>query len=453
MIKKGGTEMGAVIGFLEKYFVPFAGRLGAQRHLVAIRDGFVAIMPLIMVGAMAVLINSLPLPAYQDLMKNVFGEFWKTFGVNLWNGTFAVMSLLVVFTISSNLAKSYHSDALGAGVVSFASLLILYTGSAKDWALPYGFLGAQGLFVALFVAIVGTEVFVRLLGNPKLVIKMPEGVPPAVAKSFAALIPSIVVLSIFAAIKCFTMAIGIMDIHKAIFDAIQAPISGLADHLGSAILVAFLIHLLWFFGLHGTNILGPLLNAVYLPAINDNIAAFKAGVAIPHIVTLPFFDAFVHMGGAGTTICLLAAIYIASKRKQDRAIANLGTAPGIFNINEPVMFGMPIVLNPVLLIPFILTPIILTIITYSAMASGIVPKTVAMMPWTTPPIIGGFLVTGCSISGALLAVFNLVVGVVIYLPFVMLAEKLEKNDEISEDTAKGVVAHGTNRNEYYTEKR
>ncbi|VBB05159.1 phosphotransferase system eiic [Lucifera butyrica] len=422
--------MGKIINFLEKYFVPFAGRMGSQRHLVAIRDGFVAIMPLILVGALAVLINSLPVPAYQNLMTDIFGKSWKSFGGNLWTGTFAVMSLLVVVSTSYSLAKSYDKDGLAAALVSFGSLIMLYNGSAKDWAIPFGFLGAQGLFVALFAALIATELFVRLMGNPKLIIKMPAGVPPAVGKSFAALIPSVVVLTLFGIVRCLTTAFGVPDIHQAIFKAIQAPISGLADHMGSAILVAFLVHILWFFGLHGTNILGPILNAVYLPAINDNIAAFQAGQPIPHIVTMPFFDAFVWMGGAGTTISLIIALFIAGKRKNNRSIAKLAAAPAVFNINEPMMFGLPIVLNPIYLIPFVLSPVVLTIITYTAIASGLVPRTIAMMPWTTPPVIGGFLVTG-SLAGGLLALMNLVIGVIIYIPFIILSERYENKAELS----------------------
>lgn len=421
--------MGSVIAFLEKNFVPIAGRVGSQRHLVAIRDGFVAIMPLILVGALAVLINSFPVDAYQDTMKAIFGgDVWKSFGGNLWNGTFAVMSLLVTFSTAYNLAKSYNADGIAAGLVSFGSLIMLYSGSEKDWALPFPFLGAQGLFVALFVALVATEIFVKLAGNPKLIVKMPEGVPPAVAKSFAALIPSIVVLTVFGVLKCLTVAVGIPNIHEAVFKAIQAPISGLADHLGSAIFVAFLVHLLWFFGLHGTNILGPLLNAVYLPAIESNIAAFQAGQPIPHIVTMPFFDAFVWMGGAGCTFGLVVAIFIAGKRKSNRSIASLSAAPVLFNINEPMMFGMPIVLNPIYLLPFVITPIILTVTTYMAISMGIVPRTIAMMPWTTPPVIGGFLVTG-SVMGALLALVNLAISVVLYIPFIIMGERYEAKAE------------------------
>lgn len=433
--------MGKLIAFLEEHFVPIAGRIGSQRHLVAVRDGFVAIMPLILVGALAVLINSFPIDAYQNFMTSLFGDTWKNFGGNLWNGTFAVMALLVTFSTSYNLAKSYQADGLAAGLVSFGSLIMLYSASEKDWALPFGFLGAQGLFVALFVALVATEIFVRLAGNPKLIINMPDGVPPAVAKSFASLLPSIIVLTIFCLLKILTVSAGIPNIHEAIFKAIQAPISGLADHIGSAMLVAFLVHILWFFGLHGTNILGPLLNAVYLPAINDNIAALQAGLPIPHIVTMPFFDAFVWMGGAGCTFGLVAALFIAGKRKNNRSIAKLSAGPVAFNINEPMMFGMPIVLNPIYLIPFVLTPLVLTVTTYFAISTGIVPRTIAMMPWTTPPVIGGFLVTG-SVMGALLSLINLAIAVVVYIPFIVMGERYEAKLEQAEKDTEEKIASG-----------
>jgi cellobiose PTS system EIIC component len=209
---------------------------------------------------------------------------------------------------------------------------------------------------------------------------------------------------------------------------LYSPISGLADQLGSAMLVAFLIHILWFFGLHGSNIMLPITNAVYLPNINDNIAAFQAGQSIPHIVTPPFFDAFVWMGGAGTTISLVAALMIAAKRRDMKDMTKLTAAPALFNINEPMLFGLPICLNPIYLIPFVLSPMVLTITTYLAIASGIVPRTIAMMPWTTPPVIGGFLVTG-SAMGALLALVNIGIGILIYLPFVILAQKQEDRKE------------------------
>ncbi|WP_291569220.1 PTS sugar transporter subunit IIC [Clostridium sp. UBA4548] len=420
--------MKRVMDFLEKYFVPFAGKIGSQRHLVAIRDGFVAIMPLILVGSLAVLFNNFPIPGWGDFMKGIFGEKWNSFGGTLWNGTFAIMSLLVVFTISYNLAKSYEKDGLTAGVVSFGSLLMLYAGSAKDWALPYGYLGAQGLFVALFVSLVATELFVKLMGNKRLVIKMPDGVPPAVGRSFAALLPSLIVLAIFGALKILLDLVGIPDIHQFIFKLIQEPLLGLASSLPAALLVVFLVHLLWFFGLHGTNILLPITSALFLPLMEANVKAFQAGQAAENIVTSSFFDTFVYMGGAGSSICLLIAILIIGKRQENKAKAKLGIAPAAFNINEPVLFGMPLVLNPIYAIPFIFLPVLLTIISYGAIAIGLVPKTIAIVHWTMPPIISGFLATG-SVMGIILQLVNICIGILVYMPFVMVAEKHAKELE------------------------
>lgn len=420
--------------FLENHFVPVAGKIGAQRHLVAIRDGFVALMPLIIAGSMAVLINNLPVPGFQNLMNSIFGsDVWKGLGGNVYNGSIAVMALLVNFSISYNLAKGYNSDAMAAGVVSVASLMAIMQAAEGAYAVPYSSLGALGLFVSIIVALLSTEIFVRLLGNPKLVVKMPEGVPPAVAKSFAALFPAVLTITLFAFIKLIATAVGIIDIHATIYQLIQRPLSSMANTLGAAMAIAIFNHVLWFFGLHGPNILEPVMQAVYLPALEANMTAFASGQAIPNIVTKPFFDTFVYMGGSGTTICLIIAIYIASKRKHYRYLANMGAPTGVFNINEPVIFGLPIVLNPVFFIPFVLTPLALTIFSYLTTAAGIVPKTIAMVPWTTPPIISGILATG-SWRGAVLQLVNIAIGIVIYLPFIIMAERLEDKKEAQKQT-------------------
>lgn len=420
------------IEFMERHFVPVAAKFGSQRHLVAIRDGFVAIMPLIVLGSFAVLINNLPIPPFQNFMNMVFGESWKSLGGNIWNGSFAIMSLLVVFTISYSLAKHYDSNALAAGVLSFGCLLMLYNGSAADWALPYAFLGAQGLFVAIFVALVATEIFVHLLKNKKLVIKMPEGVPPAVSKSFAALIPGAITLVVFSLFRILLVAVQIPDIHNTIFKVIQQPLMGLANSLGAALIIVLLVHILWFFGLHGGNIILPVTSALFLPLMDANIAAFQNGQPIPNVITSGFFDSFVYMGGAGTTLCLLIALFIAGKREENRSIAKLGIGPGIFNINEPVLFGVPLVLNPIYVIPFVLTPVVITIISWLSITVGLVPKTVSVPNWTIPPVLNGFLATG-SWRGAVLNIVCLAIGILIYLPFVAIAEKYQAKSQVEAD--------------------
>ncbi len=436
--------MQGIINFLEKYFVPVAGRIGGQRHLVAIRDGFVALMPLIIAGSFAVLINNLPVPAYQEFMTNLIPT-WKSFGGNIWWGSFAVISLFLVFTVAYNLAKSYDANALGAGVVALANFAILIPQSAQvtspggeafaAWGnINWTYTNAQGMFVAIIVALISTEIFVRLSRSDKLTIKMPESVPPAAVKSFASLIPGMITLSVFALSAIFLATTAEGSLFAIIAKYVAAPLTSVADSFGSAIGIVFMNQLLWFFGLHGSQIIGSIVEPVLLPMITANMDAVAAGLEPTHIVTKSFLDAFVYLGGSGTTIGLLIAIILGSKRKQDKEIAKLGVGPGLFNINEPVLFGMPIVLNPWYFIPFLFGPVILSGFSYLAIASGVFPKTIAMIPWTTPPILGGILATGHYMGGVLAAI-NLVLAIGMYLPFVYMQGVLEGKNEDKQNNA------------------
>ncbi len=408
-------------------FIEIAGRIGAQRHLVAIRDGFVAIMPLIIVGSLAILINNFPPLGelnFVEWMNGIFGEGnWQAVGGSIWNGTFAVLGLLIAFSIAYNLAKSYEVDGLSAGLISAAAYIMLVP-ETPDWGLSFAWLGAQGLFVAIIIALVLTEIF-RFLVKSKFTIKMPEGVPDGVARSFTALIPATIILIIVGFFQAMMNVFAEISIFELIFNVIQEPLQGLGNTLPAAIVVSFLNHLLWFFGLHGTNIIGSVIEPVYLPLIQTNLELFQGGMSafeVPYIVTKPFLDSFVFMGGSGATIALLIAIFIVIRHEKNhpyREVAKLSAPAGLFNINEPVIFGLPIVLNPVMLIPFILVPVTLTVTSYIALATGIVPKTVAILPWTTPPILSGYLVTGGSWRGIALQLFNLTLAVLMYIPFIM----------------------------------
>ncbi|WP_050615631.1 PTS cellobiose transporter subunit IIC [Bacillus testis] len=412
--------MNKFIQFLEKYFVPFAGKIGSQRHLVAIRDGFVAIMPLIILGSFATLINGLPFEGYQNFMVKIFGEGWTDLGGNIWKGSFAILSLLVSIGISYNLAKSYKVDGLSAALVTFGALIIMTPVTATEGGLDFGWMGAQGLFVSLIVSLISTEIF-RWLIQKNFTIKMPNGVPTAVARSFAALLPATVVFVVFALIFLLFTHAG-TSLHTIIFETIQNPLTGLSNTLPSAIIFSLLIHLLWFFGLHGTNILGPIMETIYLPSIEKNIEAFKSGVDVFSdqlaTITKPFFDVYVHLGGAGATLALIVAIFLVAKSAQYTSIGRVTAPAGLFNINEPVLFGVPIVLNPILVIPFVLVPIVLTCTSYFAISMGLVPKTVALVPWSMPPIISGYLVSGGHWQGIALQIFNFMVAVALYIPFV-----------------------------------
>lgn len=412
--------MNGFIAFMEKYFIPYASKIGGQRHLVAVRDGFIATMPLMILGSFATLINNLPIKFYQNFMNHLFGEAnWKSFGTNLWNGTFAILALLIAFTVAYNLAKSYDKDALSAGVISVSSFFAI--GALTNASG----LSSTGLFLSLIIALISTEIFIRLSGNPKLIIKMPDGVPPAVARSFAALFPAMITVSIFALITTFFFAAGVKDIVGSFYKLVQEPFMGLANTWPAALLLAFISAFLWFFGLHGANIIDPFMQTINAPAITANAAAVAAGKEAPYIVNKPFFDAFVNIGGTGATLGLIIAIFIVARRhKAYRTVSNLSAAPGIFNINEPMMFGLPIVLNPIMFIPYILTPLVIVSIAYVATKIHLVPAATILVPWTTPPIIGGVLATQ-SWTGGVLAAVNLVIATLIYIPFAKVAELQE----------------------------
>lgn len=415
-----------MFSFLERSFVPVAARIGNQRHLVAIRDGFITIMPLTIVGSFAVLINNLPIKGYQNLLDSIWDHgTWTQWGGNMWGATFGVISLLLAFSIAYHLAKSYDKDALSAGVIGLSSYMTF--GTFGEGGLTGLTTGTGGIFVAIIIALLSSEIFSRLSGNRRLLIRMPESVPPAVSKSFAALLPAMITIATFALIRTIISAgFNIPDIIGSFYTFIQEPFMGLTNTWIAALILAFIPAFLWTFGIHGANIIDPFMQTINLPAIDANVAALTAGEAAPYIINKPFFDAFVNMGGSGTTIALIIAIFlIARKNKQYRTVGNLSAAPGLFNINEPLLFGLPIVLNPVLFIPFILTPMVNVSIAYFATKLGMVPAATIAAPWTTPPIINGFLVTQ-SWQGAALSFVLIAISVCIYLPFVAMANKATK---------------------------
>lgn len=416
--------MNKFIDFMEKHFIPVAAKIGAQRHLVAIRDSFMVTMPLMILGALAVMINnlSLSIPAFGKFMDGIFhGESWKGFGGAVWGGTFGVLSVFIAFLVAYNLAQYYKKDPIASGVVSVACFFAL--GASQSG------MNSTGLFIALIVGIIVGEIFPRLLGNEKLVINMPDGVPPAVAKGFASLFPAMIMVSLFGLFTAILAGIGIPDMFASFYKVVQEPFMGLANSYGSVLFLAFINPFIFFFGIHSGNILDPFLQTINAPAIEANAAAVAADKVAPYIVNKPFLDSFVNMGGTGVSIGLIIAIFLVGrKNKPFMVVNNLSVAPGLFNINEPLLFGLPVVLNPILFVPFIIAPMVCVTIAYFATKFGIVPAATVMPPWVTPPVIGGILATQ-SFAGGILAAVNVAVATLIYIPFVIMANIQEAKKE------------------------
>ena len=432
--------------WMEEHFVPVAAKIGSQKHLVAVRDAFISIMPITMAGAFAVLLNVFvrDLPTTYLPQLDIATKMGWLIGINgnVWWGTLAVLALAFVFALGYNLSKAYKTNALAGGLVAFSSFIAVtpqiaaIAGAGPEgtdvvgWGfLNWSFLDARGLFTALIIGFISTLIYANLM-NRNVTIKLPDSVPPAVSKAFASIIPGVIAiyacgfLAWLVATTCGGVSIG-----ELIFKYIQMPFLGVSQGLGSVIVVVLAVQLFWFFGLHGTNVLGAVLDGTYLTAQTMNASAAQAGEAMKFIWTRGSFDAFVWMGGAGCTLALIIAVFLFSKRADSKAVAKLSAPMGVFNINEPVVFGMPIVLNPIYFIPWLLVPVVLTVVAYLATSMGLVPYVSVVVPWVVPPVIYAWLATGGSFAAALLAIVNLAIAVAIWSVFVIVANSVDAAEE------------------------
>lgn len=434
------------MSWMEEKFVPVAAKIGSQRHLVAVIDAFIAIMPITMVGSIAVLLNvflrDLPnnygAPGFAKLMSPII-----SINGNVWFGSIAILSLVFVFALGYNISQDYKANPIAGGLVAFASYVVFLpqqaqfeaeingvTAMVENWGfINVNYLGAQGLFTALITGMISTLIYVKLM-NKKVTIKLPDSVPPAVNKAFASIIPGVVAIYFAAIVSYLITRYANTTLNDLIQNYIQLPLLGLSQGIFSVILLSFLVQLFWFFGLHGHNVLAPILDGIYQPALIQNIDHFTKGGSIdtlPYIWTRGSFDAFSQMGGSGVTIALIIAIFLFSRKEQSKAVAKLGVSMGVFNINEPIIFGMPIVLNPIYIIPFLIIPPICCTIGYVATALGIIPPVFVAVPWVLPPGIYAFFATGGSILAALVSLFNVFVAFLIWTPFVLIANRIKEN--------------------------
>ncbi|MBG0973419.1 PTS cellobiose transporter subunit IIC [Bacillus sp. SRB3LM] len=433
-----------MIRFLEKYVMPIAGKVAEQRHLQAIRDGIILTMPFLIIGSFFLIISALPIPGYNEFMAGLFGENWQRALGYPVSATFNIMALIAVFGIAYRLGEYYKVDALASGALSLVTFLLAtpfqvayIIPSTKEsvlveGAIPAVLMGSQGLFVAMIIALISTELY-RFIVQKKIIIKMPETVPPAVTRSFAALVPGFIVVTVIWILRLIIENTSFGSIHNIVGQILQEPLSVLGASLWGAIIAVILVHVLWSCGIHGATIVGGVMSPVWLSLMDQNRIAYQAGQDIPNTITAQFFDLWIYMGGSGATLALVVGMLLFARSQQLKSIGRLSIAPGIFNINEMVTFGMPIVMNPILLIPFILVPVVLTIVSYFAMEWGLVARpSGAAVPWTTPILFSGYLGSGGKLSGVVLQLVNFALAFFIYLPFLKIWDKQKVAEEKGE---------------------
>lgn len=408
---------------LQRILMPVAEKLDSNRYLTAIKNGFFAAMPLLIIGSIFLLFTQIPIPAYLNFMESVLGENWMSYFLKVNSMAMDVMTIYVLFGIAKNLASYYKIDEVSGQAASVFAFLILTPTFSFDGAsyLPVGNFGAAGLFVGMLSAIFAIEIF-RLVTQQGWTIKMPDSVPANVARSFEALIPALIVAIVFNFVRIGFSATSFETAHNFIFTVLQTPLLAVGKSLPATLFVLLLEALFWSFGIHGSNIIGSVMTPIYTALTVENATAVAAGNLPTNIINGQFYNNFVKMGGTSGTIGLAIAMVFFSKSQQYKTLGKLSIGPAIFNINEPLVFGVPIVLNPIMLIPFIATPLVLAVVAYAAFATGLVPiANGANLPWTMPPIFAGFIVSGW--RGALLQAVQIGISFGMYYVFFSIEDR------------------------------
>lgn len=421
-----------------------------QRHLAAIKYAFADLMPIIIAGSFCTLFQNVICSTTEGFVSlaNIPGMDWLGNLSPIFSaanyGTMNFLAIGAVILISMYVAESYGIKDKILPLTAIASFISLCTTSmnvtigeetkAVSNVLSNTYTSAQGLFVAMMVALVCAEIYCRIVKSGKMEIKMPEQVPSNVAKAFAVLFPSAVTILIISCCGFIFKTVVGLTLFEAISTFIQAPLSKVLTGLPGYLLILLVILFLWVFGIHGTQVMKPITEPILLATFAANEAAWASGQPLPEIIVRPFLSLFGTMTGAGITGGLIIAILLFSKREDYRSVAKLGIPCAIFNINEPIIFGLPIVLNPILAIPFIITPLVTTTLAYFLTAAGFCGRLVVNIPWTTPLGLAGFLSSGGNIGAAITQVLCLFVSFCIYTPFVLIANKQANHIKTEDET-------------------
>ena len=444
---------------------------GQNKYLNAIKNGFQNFMPATISGAVGVLWTNVLVNSSTGL-----GAIWKPImALEVLNPIFAAMqyatisciTIGVTMLVASEIAEANGETGAYPAVLGFILWMMVTptTFAAKDLGASYidakgishgfslgqfinvtgeaakhqitadsfsysgimsSYTGATGLFTGLIVAILGMELYNMFRKNDALKIKMPEQVPPGVARAFEVLIPTCLTAIVVGAVGLVCQLATGAELNALIYNVIQKPLQNIiGNNLVAVCIMYVIIMLFWCVGIHGNNMVAAVKEPIFRPLLYANTAAYTAHHDIPYVMNLTMIQMFAEFGGSGVTIGLVIAILIFSKREDNRTIAGISIVPGLFNINETMTFGIPLVLNPILDIPFILAPVVTVIIGYILVSSGFCPKIVLEVPWTMPPVLFGFVATGGNLMGAVAQLVVLAVSVVVYIPFLIAYEKFQ----------------------------
>ncbi|CAA7603026.1 protein-Npi-phosphohistidine-sugar phosphotransferase [Acididesulfobacillus acetoxydans] len=431
--------------WMDEHFMPVLAKIAQNIYLQSIRDAFcIFALPLIITGSVFLIISNPPVALHWGIItawNNAITPIQPQILI-AFNLSFGIMALMVAFGTAYSLASRWDLDDVMAGILSMVSFLIVSFPATDITKVAFGdvlnYLGGEGLFVAILLGIMTAKIM-KFFGEKGLVIKMPAGVPPYVVRTFTALVPFFFMITFSWALEWAVWAHFHITLPQLVLEIFK-PLVAASDSYPAAAAEIVLMMLLWSLGIHGMNVVSSVAYPFWMTQLAANDAALKAGRPLPGIVTEPFFHMFTHIGGSGLT-WPLTIMFLLSASKQLKAIGKTEIVPAIFNINEPIIFGAPLVLNPIMFIPFILAPLAAVTINYAAFAFNLVPRIVTQPSFTTPVFLGGIIATGGYWQGAALQAVNLVVAALIYYPFFKMYEKeLVTNEKAAEEEAATALA-------------
>ncbi|MDV5972335.1 Lichenan permease IIC component [Streptococcus canis] len=416
-----------------------------MRGIIALKDGMLAILPLTVVGSLFLIAGQIPFQGVNDAIAGVLGADWTEPFMQVYQGTFAIMGLISCFAIGYSYAKNSGVEPLPSGVLSLSAFFILLRssyvpaeGEAIGDAISKAWFGGQGIIGAILIGLTVGAIYTAFIRR-HIVIKMPEQVPQAIAKQFEAMIPAFVIFTLSMIVYLIAKSVtGGGTFIEMIYGVIQVPLQGLTGSLYGALGIAFFISFLWWFGVHGQSVVNGIVTALLLSNLDANKALLAAGNLSldkgAHIVTQQFLDSFLILSGSGITFGLVVAMVFAAKSKQYKALGKVAAFPALFNVNEPVVFGFPIVMNPVMFLPFILVPVLAALMVYGSIAIGFMqPFAGVTLPWSTPAIISGFMVGGW--QGVFVQILVLVMSTLVYFPFFKIQDRIACQNEAAAENA------------------
>ncbi len=438
-------------GFADK-LMAFGMWVSNNKYLGSIRDAFQEFMPFTIIGAIGTLWTSVIVNSSTGLgalIPAVMGlEFLNPIFSGMNFATIGCISLGICFALGLEIGKRNGMKGYYAGLMALAGLVTVVgaTTSASsvmglngnfeynsfEAFVPGGImlqilssdvLGAGGLFTAMIVAILTVEILNFFNKFDVLKIKLPDAVPPNIAASFNALIPSTLTIMSIGVIAFIIQTLTGSTVHNLVFNLVQVPLQNVGGSFIGGLIFVIVISLFWCFGLHGNNMVGSIMTPIMTAMMIENETAVKAGLAAPHILNASFMSCFITFVGTGIAGAITIAIFLVGKREDNRSIAKLSAFPNCFNINETIVFGLPVVLNPVMCIGFIVAPIVSYTLAYVLTAIGFCPVMYVNVPWTTPPVVAGFLASGGNIMGAVTQLICLAGAVLVYIPCIKLYER------------------------------